>query len=384
MTATMTDLIIVGAGILGLSAAIQAAEQGLKVKVFEKDAQPVGATRRNFGMIGTSTLAKPDSQWREYALETKQFYQRIQQNTDISFQQRHGLYVVNTALEWQVINEFSQRAAQYGIPVKLISAAQMTQQYDFLQAKTSILGGLLFTEDYSVEPHLIGQSLLHYAISLGVEVHCNAYVIKTSTQQASTLALLASGQSEQARHILICHGAETDTLYPTILKELGLQRCTLQMALTQPLARQLDVSLYSGLSVSRYPAFKICPSYQDLYQESQLGFAGEFGIHILIKQNQAGQIIVGDSHEYSDIDQPEQFFQREEIHRFIEHYCAEKIGLNLPPIQSRWNGYYLQHPTELACVTEVEANIYLISAIAGKGMTTGAGFIRNVLQQHIF
>ncbi len=71
MTATMTDLIIVGAGILGLSAAIQAAEQGLKVKVFEKDAQPVGATRRNFGMIGTSTLAKPDSQWREYALETK-------------------------------------------------------------------------------------------------------------------------------------------------------------------------------------------------------------------------------------------------------------------------------------------------------------------------
>ena len=42
MQTAKTDLIIVCAGILGLSAAIQAAEQGLKVKVFEKDAQPVG------------------------------------------------------------------------------------------------------------------------------------------------------------------------------------------------------------------------------------------------------------------------------------------------------------------------------------------------------
>ena len=41
MNTAQFDLIIVGAGILGLSAAIQAAEQGLKVQVFEKDAQAV-------------------------------------------------------------------------------------------------------------------------------------------------------------------------------------------------------------------------------------------------------------------------------------------------------------------------------------------------------
>lgn len=67
------DLIIVGAGILGLSAAIQAQEQGLKVCIFEKNAQPVGATRRNFGMVGTSTLTHPEQQWRKYALETRSF-----------------------------------------------------------------------------------------------------------------------------------------------------------------------------------------------------------------------------------------------------------------------------------------------------------------------
>ncbi|ENX35652.1 FAD dependent oxidoreductase [Acinetobacter colistiniresistens] len=384
MTSAMTDLIIVGAGILGLSAAIQAAEQGLTVKVFEKDAQPVGATRRNFGMVGTSTLTRPDSEWRQYALDTQQFYQRIQQQTDISFQQRNGLYVVNTALEWQVINEFSQLAPEFGIPVQLLSATEMERQYRFLQPKVPIRGGLLFAEDYSVEPHLIGQRLLQYALSLGIEIQCNTCVVKTSSQQTSTTAVLSTGQSVQSGRILICHGTETDTLYPTVLRELGLKRCTLQMALTQPLAQQLGVSLYSGLSVARYPAFEICPSYPQLSEQSQQGFVRDFGIHILIKQNQNGQIILGDSHEYTDIDLPTQFYQREYINQFIEQYCAEKIGLNLPPIQTRWNGYYLQHPTELACVTEVESRIFLISAIAGKGMTTGAGFIRHVLEQHIF
>lgn len=74
MNTAQFDLIIVGAGILGLSAAIQAAEQGLKVQVFEKYAQPIGATRRNFGMVGTSTLSRPDAEWREYALATREFF----------------------------------------------------------------------------------------------------------------------------------------------------------------------------------------------------------------------------------------------------------------------------------------------------------------------
>ncbi|MFI8038689.1 monomeric sarcosine oxidase, partial [Acinetobacter baumannii] len=49
-----------------------------------------------------------------------------------------------------------------------------------------------------------------------------------------------------------------------------------------------------------------------------------------------------------------------------------------------WNGYYLTHEHELACVTEAEKNIFLVSAIAGKGMTTGAGFMKEILEQNIY
>lgn len=383
MATIHADLIIVGAGILGISAAIQAAEQGLKVKVFEKDAQPVGATRRNFGMVGTSTLSKPDEQWREYALETRQFYQHIQAQTDISFQQRDGLYLANTELEWQVLNEFAEAAPYYQIPVTLLSKQQLFDTYRYLNPQTAIRGAMVFHEDYSVEPQLVGERLLKYAQQLGVEIFCNACVVQTESQQGSTQLRLASGQSFGAKKILICHGEVTQILYPELLQKKGLQRCALQMALTKPLQQNLKASIYSGLSISRYPAFEICPSHQALKHSSQQGLVQKYGIHILIKQNHLGQLILGDSHEYFPIEDAPQFHQREEINQFISTYCKENIGLEIPEIELRWNGYYLTHPHELACVTEAEPNIYLVSAIAGKGMTTGAGFMKKVLENYV-
>lgn len=383
MNTAQFDLIIVGAGILGISAAIQAAEQGLKVQVFEKYAQPIGATRRNFGMVGTSTLSRPDAKWREYALATREFYQRIQAQTDISFQQRNGLYLANTELEWQVLNEFAQAAADYQIPVTLLSKQQLFDQYTYLNPETALRGGMVFHEDYSVEPHLVGLRLLQYAEKLGVQIHCNASVVLTQFNQGMAHIRLASGQTFTANKVMICHGEETQLLYPELLQQKGLLRCTLQMALTKPLKVNLKASIYSGLSISRYPAFEICLSHQDLRNESQIDLVEKYGIHILIKQNEFGQIILGDSHEYYPIEDIPQFNQREEINQFILQYCKENIGLELPEIESRWNGYYLTHPTELACVMEVETNIFLVSAIAGKGMTTGAGFMKEMLENYI-
>ncbi|WP_407501548.1 TIGR03364 family FAD-dependent oxidoreductase [Acinetobacter baumannii] len=378
------DLIVVGAGILGLSAAIQAQEHGLKVCIFEKNAQPVGATRRNFGMVGTSTLTHPEQQWRNYALETRSFYQRIQAETDISFAQRQGVYLANTALEWQVLNEFAERASNYQIPVHLRSHDELVTQFSYLNPEQQFQGGLVFEEDYSVEPHVVGQRLLAYAQRKGVKIYTNACVVQTQYQHEICQVRLASGEAYRANKVLICHGEIIDVLYPDLLQSLNLKRCGLQMAMTQRFRQNLNASLYSGLSISRYPAFEICPSLAELIKASQQGFIKEFGIHILIKQNEFGELIVGDSHEYHPINEAPQFEQREEINEFIQAYCYEKLGLTLPPIQKRWNGYYLTHEHELACVTEAEKNIFLVSAIAGKGMTTGAGFMKKVLEQNIY
>jgi glycine/D-amino acid oxidase-like deaminating enzyme len=114
-------------------------------------------------MVGTSTLTHPEQQWRKYALETRSFYQRIQAETDISFAQRQGVYLANTALEWQVLKEFAERANHYQIPVHLLKHDELVTQFSYLNPEQQFQGGLVFEEDYSVEPHVIGQRLLAYA-----------------------------------------------------------------------------------------------------------------------------------------------------------------------------------------------------------------------------
>jgi glycine/D-amino acid oxidase-like deaminating enzyme len=48
------DLVVVGAGVVGLAHAIEARARGLSVVVVERDARAVGASVRNFGHVGTT------------------------------------------------------------------------------------------------------------------------------------------------------------------------------------------------------------------------------------------------------------------------------------------------------------------------------------------
>src|SRR5215470_9528497 len=48
------DLAVVGAGIVGMGAALAAARKGRKVVVIERDASCVGASIRNFGFVTVS------------------------------------------------------------------------------------------------------------------------------------------------------------------------------------------------------------------------------------------------------------------------------------------------------------------------------------------
>ncbi len=381
---TTYDVVIVGAGILGLSAAIQAAEQNLKVCVFEKDPTPMGATRRNFGMVGSSTLARPDDEWRDYVLDTLAFYQGIQAKHALSFQQRSGLYLANSTAEWQVLQEFSAVADQHGIEVEQLSPTQLAQQYAYLKPQQDFQGALRCVQDYSVEPEHIAAALISYARQLGVHVQCNATVIETRAHAGRCMVKLAGAVQVDAAKVLICHGDVVNLLYPQQLQQLGLQRCALQMSLTEVFAHQVQSSIYSGLSIARYPAFEICPSHAALKNQVLDPLVQAHGIHVLVKQNHLGQLLIGDSHDYTDLDQAANFSQREAVNDWIYHYCRSAMGIQLPAIQQRWTGYYLSHPQQPACVTEAESNIYLVSAIAGKGMTTGAGFMKRVLEQHIY
>ena len=52
------DLAVVGAGIIGMSCARAAALKGLRVVVIDRDAEPRGASVRNFGFVAVTGQAR--------------------------------------------------------------------------------------------------------------------------------------------------------------------------------------------------------------------------------------------------------------------------------------------------------------------------------------
>src|SRR5215469_2295765 len=65
--AISADLVVVGAGIVGLAHAIEAQARGLSVAVIERDACAVGASVRNFGHVGTTVHAGQAGTYAEAA-----------------------------------------------------------------------------------------------------------------------------------------------------------------------------------------------------------------------------------------------------------------------------------------------------------------------------
>src|SRR5215213_5517223 len=57
------DLVVVGAGIVGLAHVLLAARAGLSVAVLDRDAQANGASMRNFGFVTVTGQGWPDT-WR--------------------------------------------------------------------------------------------------------------------------------------------------------------------------------------------------------------------------------------------------------------------------------------------------------------------------------
>src|SRR5450755_201502 len=69
------DLAVVGAGILGLAAALAAARRGFKVVVIDRDAQANGASVRNFGFV-TVTGQERGAMWQR-ARRSREVWQEV-------------------------------------------------------------------------------------------------------------------------------------------------------------------------------------------------------------------------------------------------------------------------------------------------------------------
>ena len=103
---------------------------------------------------------------------------------------------------------------------------------------------------------------------------------------------------------------------------------------------------------------------------------GRFGIHVLLSQHEAGELTIGDSHEYGDAIEP---FDKPEIDELVLRYLRKMVRIPDLRIAARWHGVYVKHPTEPYLVADPRPGMRVVTGVGGNGMTLSFGLAERVV-----
>jgi FAD dependent oxidoreductase TIGR03364 len=350
------DLAIVGAGILGASAAYHAVRAGKRVVLCEAGAHANGATVRNFGQIVPS--GQRLGVWRHFGARTLAHYLALKEHADIPVVQRGSLYVASDEQEAALLEVMHALNRETGYRSKLLNARECLAHMPELQS-SYVVAGLSYPDELSSDsPRLIPAIVRWLEQQQGFSYRSHTLIASIDHDKGGCILVTADGQRVRSRQALVCCGHFLNRLFPEELRAAKLRISKLQMMCTRSLPQvKLGSNLLTGLTIRRYEAFESCPSHSKLTTPARFQQYRDFGIHVLFKQNTDGSIIVGDSHEYFDSDQVDSLDYRIDAHINQLILSEAQRILKLPDwtMAQYWNGYYSQHD---------ERHIYICAAWA--------------------
>ena len=107
----------------------------------------------------------------------------------------------------------------------------------------------------------------------------------------------------------------------------------------QPDNYRIGPALCGSLSLLHYAGFKAASSLNELKKRFEVEYPDyiKWGIHVMVSQNQAGELTIGDSHEYGLTHDP---FDKQFINQLILDYLKKFARFKDENIIETWNGIY--------------------------------------------
>jgi len=373
MSERSADIAIVGAGVAGLAHAYHAARKGLKVVVFEKDHQAVGASVRNFGLVWPigQSIGKASS----LALRSREHWLQLADESGNWISKNGSLHLAYHGDEWNVLNEFyGQYSHGHDLSITLLSPDDVVKHSPTVN-KEGLIGGLLSTTECTINSREMIRSVpVYLQEKYDVSIEWGTLVKEIVWPKVKT-----SRGDWNANHVIVCGGAEFETLYPEVFSTFEFTKCKLQMMKAHPSAPvQLGPSLCAGLTLRHYASFATCPSLAevDARYDEQNHFLKRFGIHVLISQNNQGELIIGDSHEYGSTHDP---FERESIYELIMDYTKTFFHTDGLQTVERWHGIYPTYRAPSPLIHSPEQGVTIVNGFGGAGMTLSHGVAECVI-----
>lgn len=353
---------IVGGGVLGTMHAWQVIERGHSVTHLERDAEPRGATVRNFGLVWVSGRAEHEL---EAALRARELWEQIGERVPgVGFRPSGSLTLLRTPREVAVAEQVCHRFDANSRGFTLLECESVRELNPALRGK--FLASLHCARDAAVESR---QALP------AIRAHLEATGRYTFLPGTEVRSIDGGGAVHDARGrvyegdlVLLCPGAAHDGLMREVAGELPVRRVRLQMMQTEPLDEPLTTAIADGDSFRYYPGFAGSALDELKAAEPQDPVAEANRMQLLCVQRLHGGLTIGDTHEYTE---PFPFDVQEAPYSYLAALVEEFLGRPLPAIRQRWAGVYSQcvDPGDLACRRQADEGVWVVTGPGGRGMT---------------
>lgn len=360
---------------MGLAHAYIAARSGQRVTVFERNPAAMGASIRNFGMIWP--IGQPAGTLHTMALRSREIWLEVLQQAKLPFLATGSLHVTYREDEAAVGREFHDRAPSLGYKCAWLDAREALAKSSAIRPQ-GLLGALWSPTELTVDPRQIVAGLPKFLSErYGVQFFFN-----TAVKAVETARLETAGERWDAESIIVASGDDLQTLFPEYFNQSGITRCKLQMMRTfpQPKGWTLGPSLAFGLTFKHYPTFEVCGSLGALKEriERETPEFERWGIHVMVSQTAAGELTIGDSHEYGlTVD----IFDKPAINRLILDYLREYVRVPSLEIAEQWHGVYSKHPDHAYVSFTPVQGVRIVTVTTGVGMTMSFGIAEQTLRE---
>ena len=377
------DVAIVGGGIVGLAHALAALKKGLRVVLFEREQFAIGASVRNFGLLWP--IGQEPGAGLRRALRSREIWNEVSEQSGIWLKPNGSFHLAYHEDEWDVLNEFAELYKDEPYDITLLNPNQaVLHSMKSKSIKTNMLKGVLWsTTEATVNPR---EAIRKIPLWL-TEKYGSGSDVRFVTRFGSVVTSIempnvkTASESWKVDKVFICSGADFETLYPQVFNDHKMTKCKLQM-MKAVTSRQFDLgpSLCAGLTLRHYQSFRKCPSLTkvDARYDELLPDYKKDGIHVLVSQNNHGELIIGDSHHYGKTVEP---FDTEKINQVILDYLHTFVDFDGLHVIERWNGVYPKTSDGGNLIVDIERDVKIVNGLGGAGMTLSFGLAEEIVNE---
>ncbi|MFE5337501.1 FAD-dependent oxidoreductase [Isoptericola sp. NPDC056573] len=254
------DLVVVGAGIVGLAHALEAHARGHSVLVVERDPRPDGASARRSGHVAVTTQ---DAATLSCALASRERWLKLGREAGFWVKDTGAVVVARSEDELAVLDDLV--AARDGDAL-LLDAAQAGRRAGLTSAG-DVVGGAFLPLDLRVEPR---DALRALAAALGSRPRADvAWSTTALTFEAGTgRTLVRTSRGEVvARRVLVAVGPDLDRFFPDEAARAGLRPDVRQVLRVATPGRRHDAAgpaVLGGTTLLRDAATAHSPALADV------------------------------------------------------------------------------------------------------------------------